>query len=108
MLSFIWRILVISSVWKSRLSNFLDNLVLRINLIIEQNSKLSDEEFLKFIGNLPEKYSKIKNLDGTQTVLENNNYNKNLIDILKDRKFITSSKKCGKDNIRLYIKDYTN
>lgn len=91
-----------------KIFNFLDDLVLRINLIIEQNSKLSDEEFLKFIGNLPEKYSKIKNLDGTQTVLENNNYNKNLIDILKDRKFITSSKKCGKDNIRLYIKDYTN
>lgn len=91
-----------------KIFNSLDDLESRINFIIEQNSKLSDEEFLKFIGNLPEKYSKIKNLDGTQTVLENNNYNKNLIDILKDRKFITSSKKFGKDNIRLYIKDYIN
>ncbi|MCZ6175075.1 hypothetical protein O6B97_08670 [Campylobacter ureolyticus] len=110
--SLVYRYMDMTNEWPidkiEKIFNFLDDLVLRINLIIEQNSKLSDEEFLKFIGNLPEKYSKIKNLDGTQTVLENNNYNKNLIDILKDRKFITSSKKCGKDNIRLYIKDYTN
>ena len=85
----------------------LESLESKINLIIEQNSEFNDEEFIEILELLPDEYSKIKNLDGKQTVVEDNYYNKKLIEILKDRKFITSAPddKKNKNKIRLYIKD---
>ncbi len=85
----------------------LESLESKINLIIEQNSEFNDEEFIEILELLPDEYSKIKNLDGKQTVVEDNYYNKKLIKILKDREFITSATddKRNKNKIRLYIKD---
>lgn len=85
--------------------NHLESIESKINLLVEQNNNLNDEEFIKLIGLLPEKYSKIKNHKGKQTILKNNYYNQKFIEILKQRKLITSSKSDKEDSIRLYIKE---
>ena len=82
----------------------LDNLEYKINLIVEQNSELDKNGFIQILDLLPKEYSKIKDLDGKQTVLKDNYYNKRFIEILKAREFITSSKEKN-DEIRLYIKE---
>ncbi len=77
----------------------------KVNLIIEQQSGLSDDELIPLLQLLPDEYSKIANLDGKQTLLPNRDYNKNLIELLSLRGFITSHKPDKKDQTRLYIKD---
>ena len=83
----------------------LDSLESKINLVIDQNSEFNEEEFIEILELLPDVYKKIANLDGKQTVLNNNYYNKKLIEILKDRKFITKDKAEKRNAIRLYIKN---
>lgn len=83
----------------------LDSLESKVNLVVEQNSEFNDEEFIEILELLPLEYSKIKNLDGKQTVINDNHYNHKLIEILKNREFITSDKREKKNKIRLYIKD---
>ena len=84
----------------------LENLESKINLIVEQESELTNEELMEMINLLPEKYSKIGYLDGTQTLLPNKNYNKKFIELLVSREFITSYKLEKKnDEIRLFIKN---
>lgn len=86
-------------------SNF-EDIESKINLIVEQESGLNDTELTEIINLLPERYSKITRLDGTQTLLSNKNYNKSFIDLLTSREFITSSKLEKKnDEIRLFIKN---
>lgn len=90
---------------KNMVSN-LENLESKINLIVEQESELTNEELMEMINLLPEKYSKIGYLDGTQTLLPNKNYNKKFIELLVSREFITSYKLEKKnDEIRLFIKN---
>ncbi len=90
---------------KNMVSN-LENLESKINLIVEQESELTNEELMEMINLLPEKYSKISYLDGTQTLLPNKNYNKKFIELLVSREFITSYKLEKKnDEIRLFIKN---
>lgn len=93
--------------YTKRMLQTLETLESKINLIVEQNSEFNDKEFIEILELLPDKYSKIKNQDGKQTVIENNYYNKKLIEILKDRELITSAPvdKKEKNKIRLYIKD---
>lgn len=84
----------------------LESIESRINLILEQNSMLNDFEFNKILNLLPEEYSKISGLDGTQTLISNKNYNKDFIELLTSREFITSHKLEKKSNeIRLFIKN---
>lgn len=82
----------------------LDNLEYKINLIVEQNSGIDDNRFIQILGLLPKEYSKIKNLDGKQTLLNDNYYNQKFVKILKDRGFITKDKKEKNNQIRLFIK----
>lgn len=84
----------------------LDNLEYKINIIIEQNSGINDNRFIQILGLLPKEYSKIKNLDGKQTLLNDNYYNQKFVKILKDRGFITKDKKEKNNQIRLFIKVY--
>lgn len=100
------KTIIKSIYYTKKMLQVLDSLELKINLIVEQHSELNNDEFLEILEFLPEEYSKIKNLDGKQTVLKNNYYNKKLIDVLKNRKFITSAKDDKKNLIRLYIKDH--
>jgi len=83
----------------------LENLESKINLVVEQKSAFSDEELIEILQLLPDEYNKISNLDGKQTTLNDNYYNKKLIEILKDREFITNDKPEKKNKIRLYIKN---
>lgn len=82
----------------------LKNLESRVNLIVEQNNGLDEKEFFEILDFLPVEYSKIKNLDGKETILTDTDYNQKLIKILKEKEFITSAKKEKKDQLRLYIK----
>lgn len=91
--------------------DFLENLIknlttleMQINIIVEQNQYLNEDEFMLLLNLLEKDYSKICNFDGKQTVLKDNYYNKNLIDILHFREFITKDKEDKDKTIRLYIK----
>jgi len=83
----------------------LNSLESKINLVVEQKSEFNDEELIEILQLLPDEYNKIANLDGKQTTLNENNYNKELIKLLKDRKFITKDKVEKRNKIRLYIKN---
>ncbi|RLA84249.1 MAG: hypothetical protein DRG78_01950 [Epsilonproteobacteria bacterium] len=83
----------------------LDSLENKINMIISENNQLSEEEFIELLNMLPSNYSKITLLDGKQTTLISTNYNKELIKILHNRKFITKDKVEKKKKIRLFIKN---
>jgi DNA-dependent RNA polymerase auxiliary subunit epsilon len=54
---------------------------------------------------LPSEYQKIANQDGKQTILNDNNYNKEFIKLLKERNLITKDKSEKSKKIRLYIKN---
>ncbi len=91
--------------------DFLENLIknlttleMQINIIVEQNQYLNEDEFILLLNLLEKDYSKICNFDGKQTVLKDNYYNKNLIDILHFREFITKDKEDKDKTIRLFIK----
>lgn len=88
---------------KKMLEN-LESLESRINLVIEQISEFNNEEFIEILQLLPDEYSQIANLDGTEVVLKNNQYNKKLTKILCDREFIINDK-LEKNKIKLHIKD---
>lgn len=85
----------------------LESMEKRITILNEQNEYISDDELVELLNFLPEDYSKISNLDGRQTLLIENDYNKIFIEILNKRSFITSYKidKNNKKKIRLWIKD---
>ncbi len=83
----------------------LESLESKINLVVEQKSEFNDEELIEILQLLPNEYNKIANLDGKQTTLNENNYNKELIKVLKDREFITKDKVEKRNKIRLYIKN---
>jgi len=70
----------------------LESLESKVNLVIEQISKFNNEELIEILQLLPNEYSQIANLDGTETLLKNNQYNKKLIKILHDREFIINDK----------------
>jgi len=76
----------------------------RINLVVEQEEEFNEEELLDILRLLPEKYSKVSNLDGKQTVLNRTDYNQSLISLLDTRGFITKHKLDKANGIRLYIK----
>jgi hypothetical protein len=92
--------------------DFLENLIknlstleMQINIMVEQNQYLNEDEFIQLLNLLKNEYSNITKLDGKKPLLDSNYYNKKLIEILKERNFITSSKEDEKNKvIRLYIK----
>lgn len=91
--------------------DFLESLIknlntteMQVNIIVEQNQYLNEDEFIVLLNLLENDYSKICNFDGKQTVLKDNYYNKNLIDILHFREFITKDKEDKDKTIRLFIK----
>ena len=88
---------------KKMLEN-LESLESKINLVIEQISEFNNEELIEILQLLPDEYSQIANLDDSETVLKNNQYNKKLIKILYDREFIINDE-IEKNKIKLYIKD---
>jgi DNA-binding transcriptional MerR regulator len=71
--------------------------------LIEQKSKFDDEELMELLSLLPSEYQKIINQDGKQTTLNDTNYNKEFIELLKEKKLITSDKSEKNNKIRLYI-----
>lgn len=96
---------VIRSIYYTeKMLNNLESIESRVNLIVEQEEEFNNEELLDMLKLLPHKYNKICNLDGKQTVLNNTNYNKALIELLHTREFITKDKQDNKNQIRLYIK----
>lgn len=82
----------------------LENLESKVNLVIEQISKFNNEELIEILQLLPDEYSQIANLDGTELILKNTQYNKKLIKILYDREFIINDE-IEKNKIKVYIKD---
>lgn len=76
----------------------------KVNLLVEQESELHNEELIEILKLMPDKYSQIAKLDGTQTVISDKDYNKKFVKLLHSRKFITSDKPEKKDQIRLFIK----
>lgn len=91
--------------YTKKMLEHLEALESKINLIVEQKSEFNDEELVELLYLLPSEYSKIANLDGKQTILNENNYNKEFIKVLKDREFITKDKVEKRNKIRLYIKN---
>ncbi|WP_187286483.1 hypothetical protein, partial [Aliarcobacter butzleri] len=93
--------------------DFLENLIqnlstteMQVNVIVEQNGYLSDDEFIQLLNLMKNEYSNITKLDGKKPLLNSNYYNKKLIEILKERNFITSSKEDEKNKvIRLFLKN---
>ena len=90
--------------YTTNMLNNLESLESRVNLVVEQEKEFDNEELSDVLKLLPKEYSKICNLDGKQTVLNENNYNSNLIKLLHSRGFITKHKQEKKNTIRLYIK----
>lgn len=76
----------------------------KVNLLLEQETELNDEELIEILKLMPDKYSQIAKLNGTQTVITDKDYNKKFVKLLHSRKFITSDKPEKKDQIRLFIK----
>ncbi|MCG3664544.1 hypothetical protein L5F09_02120 [Aliarcobacter butzleri] len=93
--------------------DFLENLIqnlnateMQVNVIVEQNQYLSEDEFIQLLNLLNNEYSSTIKLDGKRPKLDSNYYNKKLIEILKERKFITDSKEDEKNKvIRLFLKN---
>ncbi|MEV9546531.1 hypothetical protein [Aliarcobacter butzleri] len=92
--------------------DFLKNLVqnlstteMQVNVIVEQNQYLSEDEFIQLLNLLNNEYSNTIKLDGKRPKLDSTYYNKKLIEILKERKFITDSKEEKNKVIRLFLKN---
>lgn len=93
--------------------DFLESLIknlntteMQVNVIVEQNQYLSEDEFIQLLNLLNNEYSDIIKLDGKKPLLKSNYYNKKLIEILKERNFITSSKEDEKNKlIRVFLKN---
>ncbi|WP_424686209.1 MAG: hypothetical protein ACNI3H_14820 [Halarcobacter ebronensis] len=84
----------------------LETIETKVNLIVEQESDLTNEQLIELIDLLPKEYRKISGFDGTQTLISNKYYNNKFIEILTSREFITSHKLEKKSNeIRLFIKN---
>jgi hypothetical protein len=85
----------------------LQSLELKINLVVGQKDSFNeDSELVEILKLLPVEYQKIANLNGKQTVLDNNKSNLALSEILKNRNFITKYKfEKSNKKIRLYIKN---
>lgn len=80
----------------------LETIETKVNLIVEQESDLTNEQLIELIDLLPKEYRKISGFDGTQTLISNKYYNNKFIEILTSREFITSHKLEKKSNeIRL-------
>ncbi|WP_298754414.1 hypothetical protein [uncultured Arcobacter sp.] len=91
---------------------FLESLIInlntkemQVNIIVEQNEYLSEDEFLNLLSLLENEYSNIARLDGKRPVLIDKYYNRKLIGILIERKFITKSKEEKNKSIRLFVKN---
>ncbi|MCG3658999.1 hypothetical protein [Aliarcobacter butzleri] len=92
--------------------DFLENLIknlntteMQVNMIVEQNQYLNEDEFILLLNLLENDYSNTIKLDGKRPKLDSNYYNKKLIEILKERKFITDSKEEKNKVIRLFLKN---
>ena len=89
---------------------YLSTLERKITLIVEQIEEFNDQEFFETLRLLPyeekkNEYKKIEKLDGKQAIIKNTDYNRKFVEILKDRKFITSSKELSdKKRICLFLK----
>ncbi|WP_375723259.1 hypothetical protein LXN10_12135 [Arcobacter sp. KX21116] len=92
---------------------FLENLIInlntkemQVNVIIEQNEYLSEDEFINLLSLLENEYSNIAKLDGKRPTIIDKYYNRKLIEILFERKFITKSKEDEKRKLfRLFVKN---
>lgn len=102
--SYVDKTIIKSIYYTKRMLENLESLESKVNLVIEQISEFNNEEFIEILQLLPDEYSQIANLDGSETVLKNNQYNKKLIKILHDREFIINDK-VEKNKIKLDIKD---
>ena len=90
------------------LKNLIQNLStteMQVNVIVEQNQYLSEDEFIQLLNLLNNEYSNTIKLDGKRPKLDSTYYNKKLIEILKERKFITDSKEEKNKVIRLFLKN---
>ena len=90
------------------LKNLIQNLStteMQVNVIVEQNQYLSEDEFIQLLNLLNNEYSNPIKLDGKRPKLDSTYYNKKLIEILKERKFITDSKEEKNKVIRLFLKN---
>ena len=83
----------------------LDSIESKVNLLVEQESELTNQELIEILELMPHEYNKIAKLDGKHTLLPNKDYNRRLIKILDLREFITSNKLEKKNQIRLIIKN---
>ena len=103
--SYVDKTIIKSICYTKKMLEYLESLESKINLVTEQISEFNNEELIEILQLLPKEYSKIANLDRTQTTLVNNQYNKKLIAILYDREFITNDKPEKNNKIRLFIKN---
>lgn len=102
--SYIDKTIIKSINYTKKMLENLENLESKVNLVIEQISGFNNEELIEILQLLPDEYSQIANLDGTELILKNTQYNKKLIKILYDREFIINYK-IEKNKIKLEIKD---